>query len=254
MIDTFYVSIPKLSNLERKAYIYLPTTYNEDDDRRYPVIYMFDGHNLFSDDEATFGRSWRLADYLDYTDTQVIIAAVECNHEGDERLSEYSPIDFSFRDMNIKGKGKKYMEWLVNEFKPYIDSNYKTLPNRENTAIAGHSMGGLMSLYAFLKYNRVFSKAAAISPSIWVKGGEQLDFIKNIKVSKDSILYTSYGELEFKNHEKMRECFAETVELLMNKGVNITARIVKGGRHNEETCEKETPFFMQTLGFMSENG
>ena len=106
MIDTFYVSIPKLSNIERKAYVYLPTTYDEDDDRRYPVIYMFDGHNLFSDDEATFGRSWRLADYLDYTDTQVIIAAVECNHEGDERLSEYSPVDFSFNGKTIKGKGK----------------------------------------------------------------------------------------------------------------------------------------------------
>ena len=94
MIKTWDIEIPILSKGLRKAYVYLPTSYEYDLDRKYPVVYMFDGHNLFSDEEATYGRSWRIADYLDYTDTQVIIAAVECNHEGDKRLSEYSPVDF----------------------------------------------------------------------------------------------------------------------------------------------------------------
>lgn len=133
MVKEWEVEIPALTgSKKRKAYVYLPADYGGD--RRYPVMYMFDGHNLFFDSEATFGKSWGLKDYLDFTNTPLIIAAVECNHEGNERLSEYSPVDFTFRDgVKIEGRGKKYMDWLAGEFKPYIDKTYKTLPDREST-------------------------------------------------------------------------------------------------------------------------
>ena len=143
MVDVWEVEIPTLTgSKKRKAYVYLPADYEENEEKRYPVLYMFDGHNLFSDSEATYGKSWGLSDYLNKTNTQIIVAAVECNHEGNERLSEYSPVDFTFRNGDkIKGKGKKYMDWLVTTFKPYIDENLRTLPDRGHTAIAGSSMG-----------------------------------------------------------------------------------------------------------------
>ena len=98
MIKEWEVVIPSLGgDKKRKVYVYLPVEYNSDSEVRYPVMYMFDGHNLFFDDKASFGKSWGLKDYLDNTKTPLIIASVECNREGNGRLSEYSPIDFIFK-------------------------------------------------------------------------------------------------------------------------------------------------------------
>ena len=95
---------------------------------------------------------------------------MECNHHPDNgRLSEYSPYTFYEPDLgHVTGRGKITMDWFVHSFKPQIDRQYRTLPDRGHTFIAGSSMGGLMSLYALLEYNHVFSRAAALSPSLWV--------------------------------------------------------------------------------------
>ena len=118
----------------------------------------------FFDSTATFGTCWGLKDYLD-AHPNAIVVAPECNHEGNKRLEEYCPYDSDWFD-GIHGTGKQYMDWLVNELKPAIDAKYPTLPDRGNTAIGGSSMGGLMSLYAITAYNKVFSKAACLSPSV----------------------------------------------------------------------------------------
>ena len=80
MIKKWSVSYPAVNGTEqRRAYVYLPTMYEAEPDRRFPVLYMFDGQNVFFDEDATYGKSWGVADYLDYTDTPLIVAAVECN-------------------------------------------------------------------------------------------------------------------------------------------------------------------------------
>ena len=250
MVDSWEIEIPALTGKKkRKAYIYLPVGYGESD-KRYPVMYMFDGHNLFSDDEATYGKSWGLADYLDYTETQLIIAAVECNTVGNGRLSEYSPVDFTMHGgERIKGKGKKYMDWLTKTFKPFIDENFLTLPDRANTAIGGSSMGGLMTIYALAKYNKYFCGGAALSPSLWVGDNELPAFISNCSYGKNCVLFMDYGEKEFVNHLNQRQRFTKAFEVLTNKGVMVTARIVPNGTHSEASWEKEIPFFLPVLGF-----
>lgn len=253
MVESWNITIPSLTKKEeRKAYVYLPVDYDEDE--RYPVMYMFDGHNLFDDEEATYGKSWGLADYLDYTRTQIIIAAVECNHEGNKRLEEYTPLSFEDDEFGyIKAKGKKYMDWLVKKFKPFIDENFATLPERENTAIAGSSMGGLMTLFALSKYNKYFSRGAALSPSLWVGGGEILPFLKDGKFGADTIIYTDYGSEEFKNHPERRKHFALNCGYLLERGLNLTARVVPGGTHSEASWEQQIPIFMSVLGFDPED-
>ena len=80
MVKKWSVSYPAVNGVEqRRVYVYLPTMYEADPERRYPVLYMFDGQNVFFDADATYGKSWGVADYLDYTDTPLIVAAVECN-------------------------------------------------------------------------------------------------------------------------------------------------------------------------------
>ncbi len=251
MVDVWEVAIPSLTgDKKRRAYVYLPEDYDEAEERRYPVLYMFDGHNLFSDSEATYGKSWGLSDYLNRTHTQIIVAAVECNHEGNERLSEYSPVDFTFKNgERIKGKGKKYMDWLVNVFKPYIDENLRTLPDREHTAVAGSSMGGLMTLYAIAKYNKYFSRGAALSPSLWAFGTNLVAFIDSSKFAKDTCLYMDYGSKEFDRAGIARKNFCAATSALIQKGVNLTSRIVPDGTHCEASWERQIPHFMQVIGF-----
>lgn len=250
MIKEWEVVIPSFGgDKKRKVYVYLPIEYNSDSEVRYPVMYMFDGHNLFFDDKASFGKSWGLKDYLDNTGTPLIIASVECNREGNGRLSEYSPIDFIFKNgEKIKGRGGEYLNWLVKEFKPYIDKTFNTLSDREHTAIGGSSMGGLMTLYALAKYNAYFSRGAALSPSLWVYG-DIPDFVEKSRFGKNTILYTDYGSKEFKNHSAQRKIFSKTCARLMEKGVLITSRVVPDGVHSEASWEKSIPFFMNVLGF-----
>lgn len=250
MVESFDVTVPALTgDKTRKAYIYLPEGYGETD-RRYPVMYMFDGHNLFFDETATYGKCWGLKEYLDEHAVPLIIASVECNHEGNCRLSEYSPVDFTFRNgEKIKGRGKKYMDWLVTYFKPFIDENYRTLPDRKNTAIGGSSMGGLMTVFALCKYNKYFSKGAALSPSLWANGVEALPLVTNGRFGNDTVIYMDYGSKEFKNHAEQKRAFANTVGEFIQKGVTVTARVVAGGTHCEASWEKQIPYFLQALNF-----
>ena len=132
---------------ERTLHIYLPDDY-QTSGRRYPVMYMYDGHNLFYDEDATYGVSWGLKDYFDRHQSEIIVVGIECNHESNYRLWEFSPYDFSDPHWGeIKGLGKALMEWVVTQLKPMIDDAYPTLPDRAHTAIGGSSMGGLMAIY-----------------------------------------------------------------------------------------------------------
>ena len=250
MVIKWDVTIPKLSgDTPRRAYIYLPQSYEEDPDRRYPVMYMFDGHNVFFDEDATFGKSWGMNDYMERSGKQLIIVGVECNHQGNRRLVEYSPLTYENSEHGkIKGRGSVMMNWMVNELKPYIDENYRTLPDRRNTIIAGSSMGGLIALYGVTVYNHVFQRGACLSPSLWVSPGKVLEFVARAHIRRDTQVYMDYGELEMFNHAATPESMISAAHLLLTKRVNLTLRIVPGGNHSEASWEKQIPIFMDCLG------
>ncbi|MEE1031039.1 MAG: alpha/beta hydrolase-fold protein [Ruminococcus sp.] len=250
MIRKWNITIPELSGKQkRRVYVYLPSSYKKDPNKRYPVLYMFDGHNVFLDSDATYGKSWGMKDYMDRTRTQMIIAAVECNHSPDNgRLREYSPYDFNdFSFGPVKGEGRKTMDWMVNKFKPEIDRRFRTIPDREYTYIAGSSMGGLMSLYALMKYNHVFSKAAALSPSLWTAPKKLEQMIRNARINPDTTLYMDYGSEELANHPGQAEYFEKITSALLRKEVLLNSRIVPGGDHSEASWERQLSFFMHTL-------
>lgn len=251
MVEQFKVTIPQLSGKkkQRRVYVYIPDSFSEDEEQCYPVLYMFDGHNVFFDEDATYGKSWGVGKYLDENDVHIMVVAVECSHaKKNGRLSEYSP--FTFEDDtfgHIKGRGRTTMEWFVNELKPYIDDNYPSIPDREATWIAGSSMGGLMALYAVTAYNHVYGRAAALSPSVWTSPRDIEKLIKNSEMSPDTVLYMDYGQREFENHEGMRALYTRTVSRLMKAGINLTSRVVPNGDHTEECWEQQLPFFINTL-------
>lgn len=256
MVNYWDITIPELTGDEsRKAYIYLPESYLYERTRRYPVLYMFDGHNVFFDSHATYGKSWGMKEYMDKTQTQLIIVAVECNHSPDfGRLKEYSPFTFSDPQFGlITGKGRITMDWFTDTLKPEIDRTYRTFPDRAHTFIAGSSMGGLMSLYAVLEYNHVFSGAGVLSPSLWTDFNRIRMLIRTAFVRKDTVVYMDYGEEEALSHPGILQSFQKTAVLLLEKGALLTSRIVPDGAHNEATWEKQLPFMIHTLMYKLEN-
>ena len=252
MIEKWDATIPKLTGDEPRAvYVYIPDEAKRYPRRRYPVLYMFDGHNVFFDEDATYGKSWGMKEYMEHTRTRMIIVAVECNHHPDNgRLSEYSPYTFDDPHFgHITGRGKTTMEWMTRTLKPMIDARYPTQPGRETTYIAGSSMGGLMSLNAVLAYNHVYSRAACLSPSIWFATRRINRLVQSAEVAPDTVIYMDYGSREMGNHEAMRSQYAAVTAKLLEKRVFLTSRIVPNGDHCEACWEEQIPFFMHVLQY-----
>lgn len=250
MVLKWQVRLPELAGERlRSAYVYLPESYGWDECRRYPVLYMFDGHNVFFDQDATYGKSWGMKEYLDQTQTQLIVAAVECSHSPDNgRLSEYSPYDFADPQLGrFRGLGRETMEWLIHDFKSEIDRQYRTLPDREHTFLAGSSMGGLMSLYGVMEFNHVFSRAGALSPSVWVAPGKLSKLAREAELGRETVIYTDYGSEEGRQRPKVAGQLSKLANILESRGVMVTRRIVPGGTHCEACWERQLPFLIPTL-------
>ena len=250
MIEKWKIPVrPVTGRKPRTVYVYLPDQAQEDEDARFPVLYMFDGHNVFFDEDATYGKSWGMGEYLDGTETPLIVVAVDCNHRPPNgRLNEYSPYTFDDPTFgHITGYGRRFMRWMAHTLKPLIDERYPTLPERETTWIAGSSMGGLMSLFAVSEFNHVFSRAAALSPSVWAGHCKMEQTIRHTKFGPDTVVYMDYGSEELKGQEYMRGYYLRCVKALMERGVYVTSRVVPGGTHSEASWERQIPFFLPTL-------
>lgn len=248
MIHKFNVFITPFQ-LNRTIHLYLPDDYDYTDER-YPVMYMYDGHNLFYDEDATYGKSWGLKDFLDHYDKKIIIVGIECNHEGRERLNEFCPYTLPQSYLgDITGKGEQLMDWVIEELKPYIDQHYRTIPFRECTGIAGSSMGGLMALYTVIKYNQYFSKAACLSSAIGICQYQLHNELSHADISPDTRVYMSHGKRETRGKEHLENIqrllssfYSEFVKRGAACYINIT-----NGKHNEASWEKENLTYMDFL-------
>lgn len=108
-------------------------------------------------------------------------------------------------------------------------------------------MGGLMSLYAVLKYNRIFSRAAALSPSLWTNITKLEALFQKTRIKKDTVIYLDYGSEEIDYHSGMSKILKSTSDLLMERGIGLTLRIVPGGSHCEASWEKQLPIAIPLL-------
>lgn len=248
MIRVTNIQIPGMETKKpRRLYVYLPKDY-ETSERRYPVLYMFDGHNVFYNSHATYGKSWGMKEYLERTKLPLILVAVECNPEGHRRLNEYAPWDLNIPKLGtLEGLGKQTMEWFVNSLKPEIDRDYRTLPDRDHTMIAGSSMGGLMALYAATAWNGIFSRAAALSPSLWAGGQELKALIRGTAFEKRTLIYLDMGTAEVREKRRPLTALFRTAEALTKSGADAAARVVPDAEHNEAAWEKRIPVFMEYL-------
>lgn len=152
---------------ERDVLVYLPPGYDQDTGRRYPVLYLHDGQNVF-DQATSIGEEW----HVDETAEALISAGeieplviVGVDHGGDARIDEFTPTRDAGHDRG--GSADAYGRMLVEEIKPLIDATFRTLPGAGHTGVGGSSLGGLVTLHLGLRYPAVFSRLAVMSPSIW---------------------------------------------------------------------------------------
>lgn len=150
----------------RRIWVYLPPGYGADTEARYPVLYMFDGQNVF-DAATSFAGEWQADEALEALipagDIRPIIV-VAVDHGGAQRVTEYTPWANAEQ---AGGQGGAHLQAIVGTLIPYIDQTYRTLAAAEGRALAGSSLGGLMSLYAAYEHDDVFGQVAALSPSLW---------------------------------------------------------------------------------------
>lgn len=236
-------------NLSRLLHIYIPDDIQEGE--RFPVMYMFDGHNLFFDEDATYGKSWGIKDFLDRADGRIIIVGLECNHEGNMRLCEFSPYSFKDRYFGfVKGLGKITTDWIADVLKSYIDEKYPTLPEREFTGIGGSSMGGLMSVYAVGLRSDVFSKAACVSPFYEHIFGKLVDEVSNADFNPDTKIYISWGRKEFRGSKGLAlgtEKNLIMTRIFSTKGARVFPHLMIEGEHTEASWETELPMWFYEL-------
>ena len=229
-----------------------------DEPGRFPVMYFFDGHNLFRDEDATYGKSWGMDAYLNTWDKPMIIVGIECAHEGKKRLSEYLPYRAGYGWLHgVEPLGDLTMQALIDELKPYIDMNYPTIPFRECTGIGGSSMGGLMAVYGLVRYNQYISKAACVSPALGSVSGKLWHDMNTIDMSPDTRAFFSWGTME--EYGGVEDPWQEDTRSWLYKTNRVTAnKIISkggaaeiycqvGGRHCEADWEKQLPLFMPYL-------
>jgi predicted alpha/beta superfamily hydrolase len=162
LLDSAF-AMPRLGRTTR-IWLYLPPGY-ADAKKRYPVLYMHDGQNLF-DDSTAFSGEWGIDETLDSLCASgtagCIVVGIE--HAGPRRTGDFSP----WRTERFgEGRGDVYLDFIVTSLKPYLDAHFRTQPDRLHTAIAGSSLGGNISLYAALKYPDVFGAAGVFSAALW---------------------------------------------------------------------------------------
>ena len=239
----------------RPLHIYLPDEYYSSSER-YPVMYFFDGHNLFSDEDATYGKSWGLKDFLDRWDKPMIIVGLECGHGEGQRLSEYLPYPSHMGWLgNCQPLGDATFRWIVNDIKPWVDANFRTWAHREATAIGGSSMGGIMSLYGLVRYNHVFSKGACVSSAIFPVMNALMNDMRECSIHPDTRAWLSWGTVEARceNHIEIDcssgawRCNKAAADRFLDRGAMPQLYCQLGGSHCEADWEKQVPLFMDFL-------
>jgi predicted alpha/beta superfamily hydrolase len=232
---------PQLGN-ERALRIYLPPSYNENLAKRYPVLYMHDGQNLFDAKTAAYGVEWgvgKTANRLIATGVmdEIIVVGID---NTPNRIPEYTPCcDPKYGG----GKLDAYQAFIVDTVKPYVDRTLRTLSDKDNTAIMGSSLGGIASVLIAQQHPEVFSKAAGVSSSFWwnkramitqlparvpvkfyIDAGTKDDGLEDTRMMRDAMLAQGYRQ-----------------------GVDLFFYSAEGASHNETSwaarVEKPLTFF-----------
>jgi predicted alpha/beta superfamily hydrolase len=220
---------------KRNVLVYLPPGYDADPSRRYPTLYLQDGQNLFDSATAYGGVEWGVdetAQALIETGEIEPLIIVGVYNTGEHRIDEYTPT----LDPKVKkgGQGDRYGRFLIEELKPFIDSQYRTRTDPGSTGLGGSSLGGLLTLYLGLRIPQRFGRLMVMSPSVWWDGAMILRYVESLSAKSPTRIWLDIGTREGRvTPGKVRQLN----ELLIKKGwrpdVDLSFLEVQGGQHSE---------------------
>jgi predicted alpha/beta superfamily hydrolase len=233
---------------QRDLIVYTPPCYQDQPGRHFPVLYLQDGQNLF-DGATSFipGQDWQVAQSADH---YIQMGAVEpllivgiYNTKG--RIREYTPTHVPKLG---GGRADRYAKFLIEEVKPFVDREYRTLSGSQHTGIGGSSLGGLVSLYIGLKHSRIFGKIAALSPSVWWNQRVIHRFALTTPVEPRPRIWLDIGTREGPRIVHEVEKFRE---VLLKKGWKLDQDLhyerVEGAEHNEAAWARRVGPVLQFL-------
>lgn len=227
----------KLLDHARDIIVYLPPSYAHDPDRRYPILYMNDGNNLFNAATA-MGDEWNVDEHMEHLigSGQIEEALIVGIYNTENRDFEYTWNAMTNEDGSVEGGGgPRYARFIVEELKPFIDAEYRTKTARESTGIAGSSLGGLISFYMGLHYADVFSHIGVVSPSLWWNNEQSLADVETLP--DDLKIWVDMGTDEGGDPEETLAKTQSFVECIASKGYvqgeNLLFWLAEGADHSE---------------------
>jgi predicted alpha/beta superfamily hydrolase len=240
----------KLLGNSRTIIVYLPPDYETAKDRRYPVLYMQDGQNLFDSSTAFAGIEWQVDESAQklITDGKIQPVIIVGIYNAPTRTAEFTPFDKT--PAGDTGQGKLYGRFVVEEVKPMIDQTYRTMPDRQHTAVAGSSMGGLITLAIAHDHADVFSGVAVLDPWLRDQQHSLLDTWKDDAWMKGMRFYVDMGTnggalypgtTEIQDMNQLTQMFDSAG---LKKGTDYVANVIDGAEHNETAWQKRVPDFL----------
>jgi len=234
----------------RDIIVYLPPGYESDRTRRYPVLYMQDGQNIF--DAATsffYGMERHLDERAEALITQRAIhplIIVGIYSTGQDRINEYTPTKLA--GTNQGGEADLYGKMLVEEIKPLIDARYRTLRGPSNTALGGSSLGGLLTIYLGLKYPNIFGRLAVSSPACYWDDELIVRYVYSLPAKTDQRIWLAIGTAEPENFlSSTRSLHEALVARGWKQGADLGYMEAVGAEHNPEAWSRRVDRWLAFL-------
>ena len=264
-MKTHELKVPYTGKL-RRVRVLLPKNYETDTDRRYPVVYFHDGQNVFYSKEAYVGHSWKVIPAIKRNPDISRMIVVAIDNDGLQRMNEYSA--WKYKESNIPGmqfggKGIEYGEFVMEVVKPFIDQEYRTLADREHTAMIGSSLGGNITQFLGLEYQDQIGCLGVFSSANWLHQEAFDRYIERKKLYSDQRIYIYVGTEEADDTDKtlmagnIKQAYIDSslryYHDVIQQGValeNIAIRIQSGAIHHEEAWAENLP---ECLRFLAEN-
>lgn len=233
---------------QRDLIVYTPPGYREQTARRFPVLYLHDGQNLF-DGTTSFipGQDWHVAQTADACINGRVVAPliIVGMYNTNARVPEYTPTKVPKLG---GGRADRYARFLVEEVKPFVEREYRVLPGFRHTGIGGSSLGGLVSLYLGLKHSSIFGKIAALSPSVW---WNQLFIHRFAGAMNPALRPRIWLDIGTREGARMVEDVERFRDILLQKGWRLEQDLhyerVEGAEHNEAAWAQRVRPFLQFL-------
>lgn len=258
--------------VERNVNIYLPRNYDRRVDERFPVLYMHDGQNLYLNHDSYQGISWGVKQAMENAEREgrtdgVIVVGIE--NDGDTRMYEYSPFPFDMLGTigdDTQVYGATYVDYIVQELKPWVDENFRTLAGPETTWMCGSSAGANITFYAGMTYPEVFSKLGLFSTALWLFNQDDLRaFLYEAVRDEEGNLREGMAQIESYIYVGTEEGYGDHDDMLsqayLDASTGLTLEMIKAGLsvdqvrlaiaygrpHHESAWRQEFPRFLSFL-------